>query len=214
MTVNLAIPGDEVTLLVTAVELVASTAKPGTFRYQIDGFLDDGKGERTFCNKDTLDKQLVHKKITAEGMVGAKIRFWRKAAPNNTPASGYLNMDILVRGGAASSTKQQFNEMMRDEAETPTAQRPPAQAALPLADSAEPSPQEAIEQKRIARRKQMRTLRHQLWIDEARFQVVESAKLNAEYSETPGFVPIVPTAESISAASSTDFIQFNIQNLV
>lgn len=96
MTVTLRVPGDEVTLTVKSVERVESTAKAGTFRYQIDGTRPDGSPERTYVNEGVLLRELKHKGIAdTTGLIGGSFRFYRVAAPNNTPAAGYLNIEVL-----------------------------------------------------------------------------------------------------------------------
>lgn len=98
MTVTLTKPGDEITFShIKSVERVESTSKPGTFRYQIDGTKPDGQGDRTYLNEPVLLKELTHKGIAnPEALVGGSFRFWRIAAPNNMPAAGYLNIDVLT----------------------------------------------------------------------------------------------------------------------
>lgn len=106
MTVALKVPGDEITLTVSAVAQVPSEAKPGTFRYQIDGLRPDGSTERTYLNCPVVDKQLKHMGLPdAQALVGGCYRFYRIAAPNNTPAAGYLNIDV-ANGKAPAPTKR------------------------------------------------------------------------------------------------------------
>lgn len=94
MTAILKVPGDEVTMLVRSVETVASTAKAGTFRYQIDGTRPDGQSERTYLNTPVVDRELKRMHFTdAKQLIGDTWRFYRVAAPNNTPAAGYLNIE-------------------------------------------------------------------------------------------------------------------------
>lgn len=217
MTVIINKPGDEVTLTVSAVETVASEAKPGTFRYQIDGFLDDGIGERVYINTPVLDRELVHKKLTVEGLIGGRFRFWRKAAPNNTPVSGYLNMDVLETEGEWAER----HDAVAPSAAPKPAARPaakaaanpaPAKAAAPKAAASVTDEERATaEDKKKAERRRLREFRHHMFSDEAVFQLATFAKLCEQFPDGP---VIMPTAESVNAATSTDFIEFNRRGLI
>lgn len=124
MTVTLTKPGDEVTMLVKGVATVESTAKVGTFRYQIDGTLANGKEERVYLNTPVVDKQLSHLQLPeATDLTGGWYRFYRVAAPNNTPAAGYLNIEVASKGSAqmAAAPTKRLTEA--------TAKAPPVRSA-------------------------------------------------------------------------------------
>lgn len=108
MTVTLTKPGDEVTLTVKAVARIESTAKAGTFRYQIDGTMPSGKEERVYLNTPVVDREIEHKNYGADAtaLIGDTYRFYRVEAPNNTPAAGYLNIDIATKGDAKPESKR------------------------------------------------------------------------------------------------------------
>ena len=137
MTVTLTKPGDEVTMLVKSVATVESTAKAGTFRYQIDGQLANGKDERTYLNTPVVDKQLSHLQLAeAVDLIGSWYRFYRVAAPNNTPAAGYLNIEVASKGSAqaAVTPSKRLTEATANAPDTRSAGQREFDAAVPLDD--------------------------------------------------------------------------------
>ena len=184
MTTQLTQPGHEITLKVSSVRQIESTAKPGTFRYQIDGTTPNGQGDNVFLNTPVVDRELKRLRITPEQLVGDTYRFYRVPAPNNTPAAGYLNIEP-ASGVPAVPSKRLTSAKDSEPVITPQSLKDDPQGRGEAWEPPEEGPyadaeteREAIEQRKSEARKASFVRYLDLWDKVAAHQVKQGKELD------------------------------------